>query len=607
MRTRLLALPLSFSLLWALPLAAETAPGESSGAAPGADLGLPVRIGDRVRASFKDIRFVSRSLEDFREAKALVVIFSTLRCPVAGRYAPKLEALRRELEPRGVQFLSINSSPEDALVAVAADALERGLGYPVYKDFDQSAMRAFGVRRTPEVAVLDGERVLRYRGRVDDQFRVAGESPSAGREHLRVAVESVLAGKRPEVEETTVEGCVITTRRAPQVPGVSYSEHVAPILQRRCQECHRPGQTAPFSLLDYHDAASQADMIREVVEERRMPPYYNDPRHGEFINGRWLSDDEVASIVAWVDAGVPRGDPTKEPAPLQWPKSEWLIGEPDLVIPIAQKESIPAQGIVRYRYPELLHVFEEDTWISAIQILPGNRRVVHHANLYIISPPPFDKMPVFVTGHVPGGDVTRYPAGSGVLLPKGSHLSLQVHYITTGKDEEDLTRVGLVYAKETIQRPTRCMIMLDKTFEIPPFAPAHEVKTWGRLSEDAVALGLYSHMHLRGKDMTFIATYPDGASEVLLRIPNFSFDWQLSYQWREGQKRLPAGTRIDVISHFDNSALNPFNPDPGVAVHDGPQTFNEMSYGFFFFQNEKESLGIEVDPKTGRPIPAAGS
>ncbi len=576
-----------------------------------------VRVGDKIeRLSFKDIRWVERTLKDFGERKAFVIVFTDTKCPVAAKYVPRLNELSKDFESRGVQLIGIDASSDDTLVAVAADAIEKKLVFPMHKDFDQSAMRVLGVRRTPEVAVLDAGGVLRYRGRIDDQFRAAGEAPGAGRSYLREAIEAVLSGKAPEVGETTAEGCLITPTPRAEMPGVSYCEHIAPILAKNCQSCHRPDQPAPFSLLTYEDAARKASMIREVVEERRMPPSYADPLHGEFVNCRALKPEEISAIAAWVAAGTPRGDPAKLPRPVEWPKGSWLIGEPDLVLEMPEEFHVPASGYVRYEYAILarardddavrtVYEFPEDTWIQAIQILPGNRKALHHANLYIVLPPPLEKIPTFLTGHVPGGEVTKYGKNSGIMVPKGAKLRLQLHYVTSGKELTDRTRVGLIYAKEPIFRRTKVLMAINNRFQIPPFDPSFEMSAQASFAEAALGVGLYIHMHVRGKDMTFVAKYPDGTAETLLRVPNYSFDWQMSYVWPEGKKRFPAGTVIETISHYDNSPLNPFNPDPSKTVREGQQTYSEMNYGFLFYTGEDEKLAIEVDPKTGQALKAA--
>ena len=556
-------------------------------------------VGEKApRFVVKDIRFVSRELADFGAKKAFVVAFLDRHCPVAAKYAPRLEELWRQYRSRNVVFLGIYAAPSETVVEIAADALERGITFPVHRDFDQTAVAALGITRTPEVVVLDAAHVLRYRGRIDDQFRVAGAAPKVRVRSLADALDAVLEGKNPAIAETSVEGCRITGLDRSWKEGVTYAEHVAPIIARHCQPCHRPKQAAPFSLLDYEDASRHARRIAEVVAERRMPPSFKDPRYGEFANHHALTAEEIAQVVSWARSGAELGDPKKLPEPLAWPDSEWGIDSPDLILSSPKEFEVPATGYVDYKYVDLDYEFEYDTWISQIQVLPGNRRVVHHANLYARTP--FGN--ILVTGHVPGGDVTRYGKNAGIMIPRGTKLSLQIHYTTTGKVERDRTRVGIVYPKEPIHRRVQCLFLINNKFEIPPHATHHEVRHRGELRRDAVGLALFVHMHLRGKDMTFRAQYPDGRTELLLSVPNYNFDWQLAYRWNVGEKRFPAGTVIETVSHYDNSEFNPFNPDPSATVREGRQSYHEMNYGFVFYHDEGEKLDIRVDPNTGRAV-----
>jgi hypothetical protein len=203
---------------------------------------------------------------------------------------------------------------------------------------------------------------------------------------------------------------------------------------------------------------------------------------------------------------------------------------------------------------------------------------------------------------VPGGIAVDLDSGVAMMIPKGSGLVFQIHYVTTGKEETDQISVGLRFAKEPIHKRVRYKIIADYRFQIPPGAPAHRVAAQKALEDDATGIGLFSHMHLRGKDSTFFAHYPDGKTETLLALPNYSFDWQLSYVWNRGAQHFPKGTKIECVSHFDNSAFNPFNPDPAATVKNGPQTFNEMMQGFFFYTVDAEDLNLQIDPKTGKEI-----
>jgi thiol-disulfide isomerase/thioredoxin len=562
----------------------------------------PPRIGAPVaNLSFKDIRYLPRSLDDFTDRKALVLVFTNTTCPLVRRSLPALKRLEKEYRPRGVQFLAVNVATDDSIAGMAAFAVQHGIEFPSVKDFEAACALELGVKRTPEVVVLDAKRRLCYRGRIDDQYRLGGARPTPTRHDLKEALEAVLAGREVAVKETPVDGCLIT-RAEPSPPKtpITFAEHVAPLLHKHCVECHRPGTAAPFALLTYRQAAARADAIAEVVREQRMPPWYAAPEHKEFVNRRGLSASEREVILQWVRGGVLKGDETKLPKPPPAPAAgKWLIGKPDLVLRAAEHE-LPAEGVIPYKYVILPHVFRHDTWIQGAQILPDNPRVLHHCNMAYFALGEKFKIDNFITGTVPGGVPMTLRDGVACKIPRGAMLVLQVHYVTTGKPEKCRLSVGLKYASGKVQQRLRFMLLEDHRFAIPPGAPAHPVTASQVLRHDVEGVGLFAHMHVRGKDMTFRAHYPDGKAETLLVIPNYSFDWQMAYRWAPGKKRLPKGTRIECLAHYDNSPFNPYNPDSKATVRDGPQTYNEMMNGFFFFTDANERLNLDIDGKTGK-------
>jgi hypothetical protein len=566
------------------------------------------RIGDEIAAlRFKDIRFLPRSLDDFGEQRAYVVVFTSTTCPLVRRYWPKLKRLDEQFRGRGVQFVGVNAGPGDTIPDVAQQAIDFGVEFPVVKDADGSCVRAVGVERTPEVVILDGEHRLRYRGRIDDQYRLGGARPEVAHDDLQHALEDLLEDRPVGVQETTVDGCRITLPSAPRVDGpVTFYEQVQPLLQRHCQECHRGGQTAPFSLITLDEVAGHAEAIAEVVAEGRMPPWYAN-RQQPFANERGLSSAERNQIVAWTRKGRPLGDAEKAPPPLTFRDSAWDIGEPDLVTTALETHSLPPDGFVDYKYSLMPHVFLDETWISAAEIRPSNPGVVHHCNLgYVALGQQFTEGN-FITGRVPGGTPMILDDGLALRIPKNSVLALQIHYTTTGKPETNRMSVGLRFPRGTVRQELHHVQATTSRFEIPPGAAAHPVTAVRTVPFDASGLGMFAHMHLRGKDMTFRAIYPSGESETLLSIPNYHYDWQQNYRWTPGTKKFPRGTRIEVTAHFDNSRFNPFNPDPTATVRHGPQTVQEMTFGFFFYTADGEDLQLKVDPKTGRrqkgPIP----
>ncbi|MBU6275854.1 MAG: redoxin domain-containing protein [Planctomycetes bacterium] len=552
---------------------------------------------------FTDIWYQQRSLADLGKPPATVLVFVNLTCPLVRRSWPKLVRLDEAFAPRGVRIVAVDAAAGDEIAELARVGLDHGVPFPLVKDTTGALAAAVGAEFTPQAVVLDADRRIVYRGRIDDQLRLGGERPAATREDLREALEDVLAGRPVAVAETPVDGCRIT-RPAPAEPDrtVTFHEHVAPLLAAHCQECHRANGGAPFPLVTYDDVAGQAAAVADAVAERRMPPWYAS-RHEHFSNERGLSAEERRLVAAWVGAGSPAGDPAKTP-PAPSPAPPWEIGTPDLVVTALGSDSLPADGFVDYRYVILPHVFLAETWIAGIEIKPSNPGTVHHCNLaYMAVGDPVDDSN-FITGRVPGGTAMILDEGMGFRIPANSVLVLQIHYTTTGKPETNRMSVGLRYPRARIDRELKHLQVTTSKFEIPPGAPFHPVTAVRTLPCDAFGVGMFAHMHLRGRDMTFTALRPDADPETLLVIPNYHYAWQQNYRFTPGVKRFPKGTRVEVTAHFDNSAFNPFNPDPTVAVPYGPQTIHEMMFGFFFYVPDEPPLGLEIDPKNGRVLPS---
>jgi len=369
---------------------------------------------------------------------------------------------------------------------------------------------------------------------------------------------------------------------ASQTP--TFSKDVAPILYKKCVECHRPTMFAPMSLVKFEDARPWAKSIRSRVVARTMPPWGADPAHGTFKNDPRLSDKEIATIVAWVDGGAPKGSDKDLPKVPQFTEG-WSIGTPDAVFTMDTPFEIPATGTVDYQYIRIPTGFTEPKWLAAIEIKPEARAQVHHVIAFTVpAGAPATAAGVLGPGNI-GGVTPNKPGvvfdpGVGRLMAGNSDIVLQMHYTTNGKATTDRTQVGLRFLKEPPQWQQRGGSALNPQFIIPAGAPAHEVRASRVLQDDTLLTSLTPHMHVRGKDMTYTAKYPDGRSEVLLSVPNYDFNWQITYQLNEA-KRLPKGTVIEVVAHFDNSPQNKFNPDPTKDVRWGDQTWEEMMIGFW--------------------------
>ncbi|WP_406696947.1 cytochrome c [Singulisphaera sp. Ch08] len=383
---------------------------------------------------------------------------------------------------------------------------------------------------------------------------------------------------------------------------VTYSSDVATILQEKCQSCHRPGQVAPFSLLTYDQARRWANPIREAVESRRMPPWHADPRVGHFLNDRSLSPRERATLLAWIDQETPLGDPEDLPPKKTFPKG-WAIGSPDLILTMAKPYEVVAEGVLSYQRFRVATGFTEDHWIQAAEAQPGNRAVVHHICVFLADDRPkgnrmSDEVRELVC-YAPGDLPSIFPPGTAKHLPAGAMLDIEIHYTPIGTVQRDQSSVGLVFARGPTRRRAFTKGISQKDFTIPPGAANHPVRSTYRFINDARLLSLMPHMHLRGKDFLYTATYPDGRTEVLLSVPAYDFGWQSVYRLA-APKPMPAGTRIDCLAHFDNSESNPANPDPRLAIRWGEQTFDEMMIGFIDF-DEDASLSLSSIAPQPRP------
>jgi peroxiredoxin len=549
--------------------------------------------------SLKDIHRRPRSLGGFKDKKAFAVVFIDTECPVAALYVPRLIELHRTYSAQGVQFLAINSSGQDSFVSMSAYAQERNIPFPVLKDFDQQVADDFGAGRTPEAFVLDADRVTRYHGRIDDQFAVGVSRDKPTSCDLARALDELLAGKPISTPRTDASGCPIE-RSLNRFTGtdVTYAKHVARIIQVRCQDCHRPGEIGPFSLLTFEDAQKRTSRIREAVLEERMPPWHADPRYGQFANDRRLSQDERDTLLAWIDRGAPKGDDKDLPAPLQFTQG-WRIGVPDKIDTMEKEFMVPATGVLDYQRFVVNPGLKEDVWVQAAECRPGNRKVVHHILVYVLPPgqhEPYDADGTAATlvGWAPGDMPAIYAPDTGRLVRAGSQFVFEVHYTPNGTAQADRSSIGIMFAKKPPANAVETNILANMVFRVPPGAPDHKALMTYTFRDDATLLSFMPHMHLRGISARYEMTYPDGATQTLLSVPDYDFNWQSVYRFAK-PLRVPKGSKLTWIGHWDNSADNPRNPDPKKAVFWGLQTWDEMQNGW-----------MEVVWNQGKSAPATG-
>ncbi len=382
---------------------------------------------------------------------------------------------------------------------------------------------------------------------------------------------------------------VAASAAAADSQAVTFHRDVAPLLQQECQVCHRPnganlgGMVAPMALTTYEETRPWARSIARVAAAREMPPWDASPeQHGLFANERTLTQDQIDLLVNWARSGAPAGDPADAPEPLEWPTDRgWLIGEPDLVLQFDEPFFVEDDVEDLYVYLKTTVTEEmvpEDRYVKAIEFRPGSS-VVHH----IIVPG--------LGGIAPGNDPTIHADGLADVLKAGRDLQWQMHYHKepgpgTGVWDQSSVALKFYDSEEEVRHKVFNADMGKYDFAVPPGATDYTIETDWTFPTDSEIVSYLPHMHLRGKAAKYEAFYPDGSHEVLLDVPNYDFNWQTAYLYKE-RKKVPAGTRVLLTTVFDNSAGNPANPDPAKTVRWGEPTTDEMSYGFMAYINDE--------------------
>jgi hypothetical protein len=400
---------------------------------------------------------------------------------------------------------------------------------------------------------------------------------------------------------------------------VTFAKDVASIIYKNCATCHHPGEVAPFSLVTYDEVKKHAKQIAAVTKNRFMPPWKADS-HGEFVNERRLTEQEIATLDTWAAGGTPMGDASAIPPPPKFPQG-WRIGKPDQIISMPEKYSVEAEGRDVYRCFVVPTNYGEDKFISALEFHPGNRALVHHVIAYLDTTGAARKLDekdpgsgytssgggvgflptAMLGGWAPGNDPETLPDGIGILLPRGGDIVLEVHYHKTGKPETDLTQVGVKYASKPVDKRLRLMVVTNFAINIPPGESNYILKGTTPIGADVTVLGVTPHMHLLGREMTVTAETPDGKSRQMVKVPDWDFNWQIPYAFKEPVK-LPAGSKLSLVARYDNSSANPHNPsNPPKRVTFGEQTTNEMCFAFVGFTVDSEVLTKGIKAKKVTP------
>lgn len=535
--------------------------------------------------------------------KITVVCFLGTECPLARLYGPRLNKLAEEFAARGVRFVGVNSNSQDSPKDVAVFAKDHGISFPIAKDPGNKVADQFGARRMAEVFVVDQSLAIRYAGRIDDQHQPGVSRGQPTRHDLRMAIEELLAGKPVSVARTETTGCLIGRLKTPaENPKVTYCNQIARVLNQHCVECHRPGEIGPFSLTQFDEVTGWGDTILETIDSGRMPPWNADPGHGKFANARSMPETDKQLLRDWIAAGMPYGDEKQLPPPQTFRSGWQLSRDPDVVLKMSDRPFlVPASGTVEYQYFVVDPDFKEDRWVSAAQVIPGNRGVVHHCIVFV-RPPDGSKFRGvgWLTGYVPGQRSFALPPGRARRVPAGSKLVFQMHYTPNGIEQADITQVGInLVPPSEVTHEVFTLMGIDQEFEIPPFAsdfPVHGVVE--RFPPQAELLAIVPHMHVRGKSFQAISRRGD-QTEILLEVPRYDFNWQHVYELSTPLKLADIDT-LEFTARFDNSKQNPVNPDPSQTVTWGDQTWEEMAISFFEIA---EPLSPEGAPEPPRKVP----
>jgi hypothetical protein len=570
-------------------------------------------------------------LLDVSGSKGTALIFMGTDCPIARRYVNEIGAIHRQYFPQGIRVVAVYSNAGTTLQgAIKQVGMGPMRGMPVLMDLNQSLADAVGATMTPEAVVLDKDFILRYRGRIDDGFAARGQDRTAGasRRDLREALTALVAGKPVTVASVGAVGCAIERAKVKPLPAVAgspaaktavanstdpptYAADIEPILQKNCIACHREGEIAPMSLLTYEDTKRWAANIAEVTTSKFMPPWKPVGERGRFVGDRRLTDAQIATLKRWADAGAPpgtvkisdvksgegdRNNRTTESS------SGWRLGKPDLILKMPEKWRVEPVAGDTYRCFVLPTGLTQDRQVIAVEYRAGSPKVVHHIAGFIDTSGSARKRdasdegsgyarfgsPGFspageLGGWMPGDRPTPLPPGIARLLPAHSDVVLQIHYHTDGHPAEDVTQIGLYFAKKPVARRLRTLPVVVRSLDIPAGDPAYTVTQTMTLPLDMEVISLTPHMHLLGKSFEMSAVLPDGSALPLIKITDWDYRWQGAYFLRE-PIRLPRGSKITLKATYDNSDDNPRNPNrPAKRVVLGEEMTEEMGAGFVGF------------------------
>ena len=527
----------------------------------------------------------SGKLSDFAHKKALVVAFVGSSCPISRKFAPTLAGIEKEFSNQGVGFIFVDpittKTTEKDLRSLAEI---QGFKGPVLVDKFKSFVKAFRARTTTEVFLLDSSRTILYHGPVDDQYGIGYQLEAPRNQYLRLAVNSHLKNRKIKESSLYAPGCELDL--PPEKESNlkwTYHNRISRIIRSHCTECHRVGGVAPFSLESFGDVSENAGMIRKVVAEGIMPPWFaSPPPKGQatpWHNDRSLPQDDKRDLIAWIKNGKPEGNPSNSLLP-QKRNTVWSIGKPDAIFALPREINIKPTGKMPYVYLRVPTDFQENRWVQAAEVRPTAQSAVHHVIVFVSEPGRGNgDQGDPLAAYVPGNTFFEFPDGVAKKIPAGSTLLFQLHYTPTGFPTKDRTMIGLRFSKELPKKVVSTLPIANKQIRIPPNHPNH-IETASRIFPLGTAIRAFlPHMHYRGKAIRYELFSQTGIIETLLEVPHFDFNWQLRYELKKPIEIDP-GNKILVTGTFDNSTGNLANPDPNKTIRWGNQSDDEMLIGY---------------------------
>lgn len=539
----------------------------------------------------------ARLISALADGHPLVIANVSTSCPISKRCIPALLALQKGNPAARFVFLATNREDSEASLRQALP------GMTIARDESGALLKALAAKASTDTFLLDARRTLQYRGAVDDQYGLGYSLDAPRIRFLADALEAVRVGRAPMIAATEAPGCELDLSKftTAKTGTITFHNRISRILQQNCQECHRSGGVAPFPLETPEQVTEHAGMIKKMVSQRLMPPWFaaapQAGQHSPWANDRSLPDGDRDDLLGWLASGRTLGEEKDAPLPRTWGAGEWAIGKPDAVFQIPQPIQVKATGTMAYQTARVPTSYNETRYLTAIEIVPTAREVVHHVLVFADAGRPLDRLRNaiqrgngtrraddeedggFVGIYVPGNSVLQYPTGFAKELPAGATLRFQIHYTPNGTATQDQVKIGFKFASTPPRHVVHNTGISNRRFNIPPGAADHKVEATLPVPKDAVLLAFLPHMHVRGKAWRYEVTGPGGGTQMLLDVPRYDFNWQLLYRLSEPYL-VPGGSVIKATAWYDNSTGNPANPDPTKLVRWGPQTFDEMMLGY---------------------------